>query len=70
MLLFYQATDFSSTNGMIVDLIQSARQGEWAQVRQLLLKHWLVQVPEVFEVNSDLPWDNTAANERILGGFF
>ncbi|EGT32553.1 hypothetical protein CAEBREN_21443 [Caenorhabditis brenneri] len=52
---------------MIADLVQSARQGEWAQVRQLLLKHWLVQVPQVFQINSDMPWDNSLVNERLLG---
>ncbi|KAF1770368.1 hypothetical protein GCK72_002186 [Caenorhabditis remanei] len=52
---------------MIVDLVQSVRQGEWTQVRQLLLKHWLVQVPQVFEINGDMPWDNTGVNEKLLG---
>uniref|UniRef100_A0A1I7TK99 E3 ubiquitin-protein ligase n=1 Tax=Caenorhabditis tropicalis TaxID=1561998 RepID=A0A1I7TK99_9PELO len=52
---------------MISDLIQAAGQGQWAQVRQLLLKHWLVQVPQVFEINPDMPWDNSLVNERLLG---
>ncbi|KAF1756487.1 hypothetical protein GCK72_012940 [Caenorhabditis remanei] len=52
---------------MIVDLVQSVLQGEWAQVRQLLFKHWLVQVPQVFEINEDIPWDNTGVKEKLLG---
>ncbi|CAI2303389.1 unnamed protein product [Caenorhabditis sp. 36 PRJEB53466] len=55
------------TNGMIVDLVNAARQGEWAQVCQLLHKHWLVQVPKVFEINGEMPWDNSGVNEKMLG---
>ncbi|ULU11745.1 hypothetical protein L3Y34_015265 [Caenorhabditis briggsae] len=52
---------------MIVDLVNCVRQEEWGQVHQLLLKHWLAQVPEVFEINADMPWDNSGINERLLG---
>lgn len=52
---------------MIVDLLQSVRQGEWSQVYQMLLKHWLVHVPDVFVINPEMPWDNTGVNERLMG---
>lgn len=52
---------------MILELVNATRQGEWAQVRQLLLKHWLTQAPKVFEINPDMPWDNSPANEKMMG---
>ena len=55
---------------MIVDLVQSVLQGKWAQVRQLLLKHWLIQVPQVFEINEDIPWDNTGVKDTLLGMWY